>query len=200
MANLTKITTDAKIFLTDYASYNNGTQFEFGHWVDLDQFNDADELNEYITQHFTEADEKSPLDDCGSTREEIMITDFEGFPEEFYSESGCDFDKIFAYIEIKDDLENADWVNLHNQFCENAERSDDEFYENDEEFLQMFFSDRLDELARAIFYGDYRYMDEYIRFNGYGNLETFDKYQAEQEIDKDEILNDILENRQNYHF
>ena len=25
-------------FLTDYASYNNGTQFEFGHWVNLEDF------------------------------------------------------------------------------------------------------------------------------------------------------------------
>jgi hypothetical protein len=77
-------TTTAKIFLTDYASYNNGTQFEFGHWVDLADFNDADELNDYIVNHFAECDETSPLD---SPREEIMITDFEGFPEEFYSES-----------------------------------------------------------------------------------------------------------------
>ena len=48
-----------KIFLTDYASYNNGTQFEFGHWVDLDQFDDADELNDYIEDHFEQADKKS---------------------------------------------------------------------------------------------------------------------------------------------
>ena len=39
-------TTTAKIFLTDYASYNNGTQFEFGHWVELNDFNDEDELKE----------------------------------------------------------------------------------------------------------------------------------------------------------
>lgn len=35
-------TTTAKIFLTDYASYNNGTQFEFGHWVELNDFNDEE--------------------------------------------------------------------------------------------------------------------------------------------------------------
>jgi hypothetical protein len=37
--------TAPQIFLTDYASYNNGTQFEFGHWVDLSEFSDADEFN-----------------------------------------------------------------------------------------------------------------------------------------------------------
>ena len=98
MANLqqnTEIKTNARIFLTDYASYNNGTQFEFGHWVELDQFADAEELHEYITNHFAEADEKSPLD---SPREEVMITDFEGFPDAFYSES-MDFETLFNYFE-----------------------------------------------------------------------------------------------------
>jgi len=75
-----------KLFLTDYASYNNGTQFEFGHWVDLTDFSDAEEFNDYITTHFNEADEKSPLP-CGTAREELMFTDFEDMPRYLYSES-----------------------------------------------------------------------------------------------------------------
>jgi hypothetical protein len=50
------------------AAGNNGTQFEFGHWVDLSDFSDSEELNEYIINHFQECDEK-PF----SPREEIMI-------------------------------------------------------------------------------------------------------------------------------
>lgn len=98
--NTTKVKSikdDARIFLTDYASYNQGTQFEFGHWVELDQFNDAEELNEYINAHFEEADEKSPLA-CGSEREEIMITDFEGFPSELYDEC-MNFETLFEYFD-----------------------------------------------------------------------------------------------------
>lgn len=87
--------THAQIFLTDYASYNNGTQFEFGHWVELDNFDTAEELNEYITNHFKEADKLSPLD---SPREEIMITDYEGFPQELYSES-MDFEKLYDFFD-----------------------------------------------------------------------------------------------------
>lgn len=86
--------TSAKIFLTDYASYNNGSQFEFGHWVELSDFSDAEELNEYIVNHFAECDEESPLD---SPREEVMITDFEGFPEAFYSES-MNFESLYNYF------------------------------------------------------------------------------------------------------
>lgn len=88
-------TTTAKIFLTDYASYNNGTQFEFGHWVELSDFSDSDELNDYIKTHFEECDKKSPLD---SPREEVMITDYEGFPEQFYSES-MSFESLYNYFE-----------------------------------------------------------------------------------------------------
>jgi len=88
---------DARIFLTDYASYNAGTQFEFGHWVSLDKFEDADELNAYIAKHFKNADKKSPLG-FGSIREEIMITDFEGFPKAFYDEC-MDFEPLFEYFE-----------------------------------------------------------------------------------------------------
>lgn len=45
MANLNNSNDNTpKLFLTDYASYNNGTQFQFGHWVDLTDFSDATEF------------------------------------------------------------------------------------------------------------------------------------------------------------
>tara|TARA_R110000765_G_scaffold230132_4_gene333595 strand:+ start:832 stop:1392 length:561 start_codon:yes stop_codon:yes gene_type:complete len=88
------------IFLTDYASYNEGTQFEFGHWIDLTDFNDSDELNKYITNHFKKADKKSPIDSYGTEREEIMITDYENFPKSLYCESGGNFDNIFEWIDL----------------------------------------------------------------------------------------------------
>lgn len=90
-----------RLFLTDYASYNNGTQFEFGHWVDLDQFNDEVEFQEYIDNHFAECDKTSPLQ-CGSKREETMFTDYEGFPEQFYGESMSDIDmeRLFEFLNM----------------------------------------------------------------------------------------------------
>ena len=98
MRTATTVNNSAKIFLTDYASYNNGTQFEFGHWLSLDQFGDPKELNNYITKHFKKADKKSPLDQYGSTREETMITDFEGFPKSLYTEC-MNFDSLFKYFD-----------------------------------------------------------------------------------------------------
>jgi hypothetical protein len=169
---MTTTTTTAKIFLTDYASYNNGTQFEFGHWVDLSDFQDEDELIDYITNHFEECDEKSPLP-CGSTREEIMITDYEGFPEEFYSESGCSFEQIYKYIEIDfENLDDSEKLNLWREFCDENSRSDDEIYCFDDEFFNMFFSNAPMEAARAVKFGDVNWSHDYIKFDGYGNLES----------------------------
>ena len=81
---LTNTETQPRIFITDYASYNDGSQFKFGHWLDLSKFSDTQELEEYLEDYFNKADNKRPLD---SPREEWMITDFEGFPKVFYSES-----------------------------------------------------------------------------------------------------------------
>ena len=63
-------------------------------------------------------------------------------------------------------------------------------WENDEEFFKTFFHGRELELARSICYGDYNYMDEWVRFNGYGNLESLSDWQADKEIEDcaDEIL------------
>lgn len=99
--------TTPKVFLTDYASYNNGSQFEFGHWVELEDFSDEDELQEYITNHFKECDKSSPLDNYGSIREEAMFTDFEGFPREFYGESSINFADLFLWMNAEEDEKRA---------------------------------------------------------------------------------------------
>ena len=68
-------------------------------------------------------------------------------------------------------------------------------YSNDEDFFEMFFKDKPAELARAIYYGDFNYNDEYIKFNGYGNLETFSKYDYEELLEEniEEITENLIE-------
>lgn len=135
---MTQTETTPRIFLTDYASYNNGTQFEFGHWVDLTDFSDADELNEYISNHFKEADEKSPL---GSPREEIMITDYEGFPEKFYSESydSSLIEDLFEYLETLENCHNPEAMEAYINAGYDASDFDEAFqgeYSSDEDFAE----------------------------------------------------------------
>jgi len=182
--------TTPKIFLTDYASYNNGSQFEFGHWVDLTDFSDADELNDYIVNHFAECDKKSPLD---SPREETMITDFEGFPEEFYSESGCNFEKIFKYIELDyDNLDDGEKISLWNEYC-SEQRNDDEIYNFDDEFFEIFFSNKPMEAARAASFGDVNWSEDYISFDGNGNLKSL--HNGIDAIDEAALITWMLENK-----
>ena len=124
--------TEARIFITDYASYNEGSQFKYGHWVDLDQFSDVDELNEYLQKHF----QKSGINDP-----EMMVTDFEGFPKKFYSESYSSslMGELFEYFET---LENCDNPEAMAAFIENGNDPKDfedayagEFA-SDEDFVQ----------------------------------------------------------------
>ena len=191
--NTTATTTTAKIFLTDYASYNNGTQFEFGHWIELADFNDADALNEYIINHFAECDKSSPLDDYGSIREEIMITDFEGFPGAFYSESGCDFEKIFKYIELDfENLSDSEKISLWNEYCQ-EQGNEDEIYDFDDEFFEIFFYNKPMEAARAASFGDVNWSDDFISFDGYGNLKSLSD--ATHAIDETALIDWMIENK-----
>jgi hypothetical protein len=180
-----------QIFLTDYASYNNGTQFEFGHWVDLTDFSDESELLEYISNHFAECDKQSPLDEYGSVREETMITDYEGFPEEFYSESGCQWTKIFKYLELDfDNMSDSDKMAKWNEYCE--AQNYEPIYEFDEEFFNMFFANKPMESARAVKFGDVNWAHSYIRFDGSGNLESLEN--ATDTIDEGALIDWLMEN------
>lgn len=69
-----------------------------------------------------------------------------------------------------------------------------DFRENDEYFFEDYFRTK-DEVARAICYGEYNYMDDYVRFNAYGNLESANQYEVEEEIEnyKEEIIEHYLE-------
>jgi hypothetical protein len=53
------------------------------------------------------------------------------------------------------------------------------------------------EAVRAAHYGEYSYNDDYVRFNGYGNLESLSEYDLERELkdNVDEIMDLIEENR-----
>lgn len=67
--------------------------------------------------------------------------------------------------------------------------------ENDEDFFETYFYDRPYEVARSIFFGDYNYNDYYVRFDGYGNLESLSEYDYEKELEgsKEEILEAMID-------
>lgn len=75
-----------QVYVGTYAKYNNGSIA--GAWVDLEQFNNEEDYTAHITE--LHKDEEDP---------EFMIQDFEGFPKEFYSESGLD-SRIWDWLEL----------------------------------------------------------------------------------------------------
>ena len=57
------------------------------------------------------------------------------------------------------------------------------YFDNGEYFFRDFFDGKVDDAVRAVCYGDYEYMDDYVKFNAYGNLESCNEYEYEQEIE-----------------
>lgn len=73
-----------------------------------------------------------------------------------------------------------------------------EYWDNDEEFFNTFYYLNPGEAVRSAYYGDYNYCDKYVKFNGYGNLVSFNDYELEKEY-KDyiyEITESLLQHYQ----
>lgn len=213
---MTTSTTNPALFITDYASYNAGLQFVCGKWYDLTEFDSVDELIEAIQDQYNEVLNdpenkemkelyiKYNIDFNNISNLELMITDFEGFPDELYSES-FDTDliqKIIDNAELLEKLENLeenDIINLHNQYCDLNSYHDDMIYDFDNSFFDEICGgmDRM-EIARASTFGDLNWSDDYICFDGYGNFKSIRN--IESEIDLDAIKADILQNPDKYDF
>ena len=105
-------------------------------------------------------------------------------------------EKVTKYLlENVDELQQiANEINAYSGDLEHLQ-----FWENDEEFFETFFNNSPMGAVRASFYGDYRYADPFVRFDGYGNLESLEEYQIENELKNnvDEIIDLMLENREN---
>ena len=102
---------------------------------------------------------------------------------------------------VKDWLESKDNEELRTIWNEYAVENspDDEIFENDEYFFNDFYGQDVMGAIRAISYGDYNFRNEYLQFNGYGNIESFDDYEIKDKIDMDVLAEDILENPKNYY-
>jgi hypothetical protein len=103
---------------------------------------------------------------------------------------------IEAITDYLENLTNNELVNVHNEYCQNCNYSDNEIFSNDEDFFNTFFDGKVMEAVRAISFGEYQYNHDYVMFNGYANLESFDN--PINNIDIAAIAADILENPENY--
>ena len=83
-------------------------------------------------------------------------------------------------------------IQLHNEYCQSINNCDNEIYENDDEFFEIFFTKPL-EAIRATHFGDYNYSHDYVMFNGYGNLDSFNGHSVDEFISVVDIAQRILE-------
>lgn len=93
---------------------------------------------------------------------------------------------VEVFVRIIDDLYNYTTAKeLFNELSETDSLECGSWYEFDEEFFKVFFSDPY-ESARATYFGEVRWRDEFIRINSSGNLETTNE--IDYEAEGDEIL------------
>jgi hypothetical protein len=191
---MTNTETTPSVYVGTYAKYNNGS-IE-GKWLNLTDYSNIEEFYEACRELHN--DEEDP---------EFMFQDYEGIPKEHIDESWIN-EKIYeelpalAIPEILEKIEalyDDELISLHNQYCNNAGYPDDYIYIFDEDFFEMFFEGRPMEAARATAFGKVNWSDTYIKFDGYGNLESIsDRDISRHDVDKDAIAAHILENRQDY--
>lgn len=66
-------------------------------------------------------------------------------------------------------------------------------WENDEEFFKTYFPNNAMEAVRACYYGDYKYNDPYVKFDGYMNLVSYNEvdYKWLLQNSVDEIIQEL---------
>ena len=102
------------------------------------------------------------------------------------------YDYIINYLV---GLSEDDLLDLWNEYCM-EENMDDYIYYNDEYFFKDYFTDNVDGAVRVVYYGDYRYMDTFLVFNGYGNLESLDS----RDLDHYIYISDLASYLEDSHF
>jgi len=88
-------------------------------------------------------------------------------------------------------LDDYNLVELHNAYCESNNSIDDTIHLNDEEFFELYFPKTIDAI-RACHFGSYEWNHDFVQFNGYANLETFDR--PLERVDVEELAEWVKEN------
>lgn len=101
------------------------------------------------------------------------------------------------YEELLENLTSEDLNELVNE-CNSWNGSFEyiRVYDFDEEFFNTFYYNEPERAASAVFFGNIQsWNDDYVRFDGYGNLESLSHWDYEQELEsyKEEIVERALD-------
>jgi len=89
------------------------------------------------------------------------------------------------------ELSDDDLLRIYNDWASNND-PDDEIFSNDEDFFETYFSGKIMDAMRAVSFGEYNFNDDYVKFNGYANLETFNT--ISDHVDISDLAGWILDN------
>lgn len=84
-------------------------------------------------------------------------------------------------VEAINNMAQSELISLNNTYCQCC-NIESEVYGNDEDFFATFFPNAGDGLkvAQAVHFGSYNYSHDWVRFNGYGNLESIANFGIEE--------------------
>jgi hypothetical protein len=94
------------------------------------------------------------------------------------------YETIIAEINA---MTESELIELNNVYCDFCNYSDCHIYNNDGDFFEMLGWSGL-RVAQAVFYGDYNYSHNWVTFNGYGNLQTYNFFNADNLIESVENM------------
>lgn len=78
------------------------------------------------------------------------------------------------------ELDRNEKINLFNEYAQEHD-PDDQLFEFTDDFFSEFYSDNPAEAVRACFFGNIQnWCDDWLRFNGYGNIVSLSDYEAEE--------------------
>ncbi len=103
----------------------------------------------------------------------------------------------YAIMEFLDNVDNLEeifeLVSIINSY--DGSLSAIEYFYNEEEFFNIFFGINTIDAVKAVCYGDYKFEDEFVRFNAYENLESANRYEVMSEyiLFKDEIADRLMD-------
>lgn len=95
-----------------------------------------------------------------------------------------------------EEMNDTDLVEVHNTYCRLVYGVDDEIHYNDTENLQMLVGECPYNALQRAFYGDYNPNHEYVKLDGYANLESFDD--PTEHISKSDMVDTIMENLEEF--
>lgn len=91
-------------------------------------------------------------------------------------------------IDTINNLSIDDLIGVNNSYSREVMNGEDVLYLNDEEFFEIFFENKVMEAIKACHFGNFNFADTYIKFNGYGNLDTCSHFETKDLCDSVEMI------------